>query len=84
MGESYKAFRFIINSVVFKITSPVLLFFVVTSKGGEEGESVDIGSRFLLSFISHFSPASKDDIDVNIYFIRHYAKHLMHAVYFYS
>lgn len=58
MGEGYKAFRFIISNVVFTIFSPVLLSFVVTSKGGEGGESVDIGSRFLLSFISHFSPAS--------------------------
>lgn len=65
-----------------RFSSPVLLSFVVTSKGGEEGERVDTGSRFLLSFISHFSPASKDDIDVNTYFIRHYGKHLMHALYF--
>ena len=73
-----------INNVGSKIFSPVLLSFVVTSKGGEEGERVDIGCRFLLSFSSHFSPASKDDTDVSTYFIRHDAKHLMHALYFYS
>lgn len=33
----------------------------------ERIERVDIGSRFLLSFISHFTPASKGDIDVNTY-----------------
>lgn len=54
-----------INNVVLKILSPVLLSFVVTSKGGKEGERVDTGSRFLLSFISHFSPSSKDYINVN-------------------
>lgn len=67
MRESSKGFKFIVKNVVFKIFSSILLS-VVTPVGGEEGERVDLGSRFLLCSISHFSPATKDDIDVSTYY----------------
>lgn len=62
-----RGFKFIVNNVVFKIFSPILLSFVFTPKGGEKGERVDLGSKLFLCFISHFSPATEDDIDVSTY-----------------